>query len=243
MEARTGAEELTDAPPTSAPFRPYFWPGGADTGNNWSATTPANNINANTGTGPNLGCGPAVTPLTASRPAVEAAINALVPVYRGGTQSNEGLAWGWRMLSPRWRGLWGGGTPDDLPLDHDDSEMDKVVIVLTDGENQVFRYNNSPQRDYSAYGQHAAGRLGTSNPGTNPAAALNSRTLQLCTAMKAEGVIVYTITFEVNSTAARNTFRDCATSPQHYFDSPSGEDLTQVFRAIGNQLSNLYLVE
>ena len=39
------------------------------------------------------------------------------PWRRGGTTGNLGLAWGWRMVSPNWRGLWGDTA--DLPLDYD----------------------------------------------------------------------------------------------------------------------------
>ncbi len=73
------------------------------------------NDDQNDGTGPNLGCGPAITPLIASKTNVLAAIDEMLPWHRGGTMANLGLAWGWRVLSPSWRGLWGGATPADLP--------------------------------------------------------------------------------------------------------------------------------
>ena len=57
---------------------------------------------------------------------------------RGGTAGNEGLAWGWRVLSPRWRGLWGGNTPNTRPLDYKTANTDKVAVILTDGDNQVY---------------------------------------------------------------------------------------------------------
>ncbi|MBT6404824.1 MAG: Flp pilus assembly protein TadG, partial [Rhodospirillaceae bacterium] len=52
--------------------------------------------------------------------------------------ANLGLAWGWRVLSPAWQGLWGGATPSELPLDYDTPLMDKVAIMLTDGVNQWY---------------------------------------------------------------------------------------------------------
>ncbi len=48
------------------------------------------------------------------------------------------MVWGWRVLSPRWRGLWGGNTPNTRPLDYDASDTDKVVVMLTDGNNEVY---------------------------------------------------------------------------------------------------------
>ena len=63
------------------------------------------------GARPNLGCGSPITPLTASKATIKAAIDAMGPVHRGGTTGNLGLTWGWRTLSPRWRGLWGDRRP------------------------------------------------------------------------------------------------------------------------------------
>ena len=60
------------------------------------------------------------------------------PWRRGGTTGNLGLAWGWRTISPRWRGLWGGDTPTDMPLDYGTAYMDKVVVILTDGNNEFY---------------------------------------------------------------------------------------------------------
>ncbi len=67
-----------------------------------------------------------------------AAIDEMGPWHRGGTMANLGLAWGWRVLSPEWRGLWGGDTPEELPLDYHTPNMHKVIILLTDGNNEWY---------------------------------------------------------------------------------------------------------
>ena len=111
-----------------------------------------NDLYQNHGTGPNLGCGPAITPLVASKSTIEAAIDEMAPWHRGGTMNNLGLAWGWRVLSPRWRGLWDGDLPDELPLNYDEPNMEKVIILLTDGNNEWYDWpgpkgsvpNNAP---------------------------------------------------------------------------------------------------
>jgi hypothetical protein len=107
-----------------------------------------NDLYQNEGTGPNLGCGPAITPLVASKSTIVAAIAEMAPWHRGGTMANLGLAWGWRVLSPRWRGIWDGDLPDELPLDYNDNlttsinenVMEKVIILLTDGNNEWYDY-------------------------------------------------------------------------------------------------------
>jgi Flp pilus assembly protein TadG len=112
--------------------------------NEWNPDGPASDLKLNNdfyqnrGTGPNLGCGPAITPLVASKSTIQAAIDEMAPWHRGGTMANLGLAWGWRVLSPRWRGLWDGDLPDELPLDYAEPNMEKVIILLTDGNNEWY---------------------------------------------------------------------------------------------------------
>ena len=227
----------------------------------------------NSGTGPNLGCGPAITPLVAEKTTVQDAIDEMLPWHRGGTMANLGLAWGWRVLSPKWQGAWGGDTPENLPLAYETLSMEKVAILLTDGVNQWYDWpgekktidgedhytglpgNNKypgsfdnefkaewPGADYTAYGRLSEGRLGTtSNSGAKNE--VNERMLDLCEDMKAEGIILYAITFRVNDSATRNLYEDCATSPDHYFDSPSNTDLQQTFVQIADELSVLRLAE
>ncbi len=128
--------------------------------NEWNPAGPLsalkldNDLYQNEGTGPNLGCGPAITPLIASKTTILNAIAAMAPWHRGGTMANLGLAWGWRVLSPRWRGLWDGDDPDTLPLDYHTANMHKVVILLTDGNNEWYDYpgittGSSPNTKYN----------------------------------------------------------------------------------------------
>lgn len=165
--------------------------------------------------------------------------------HRGGTTTNLGVVWGWRLLSPRWRGLW--ASDPELPLDYDEPLMDKVVVILTDGDNNLYSgHAPSGDTDYTGYQRLSAGRLGTTNRST-ARTRLNDRTLQTCTAMKQEGIIIYAITFEVANNSAgdaiRSIFRSCATTPGHFFDSYGGEGLAGTFRTIAAQLANLRIAE
>ena len=203
--------------------------------------------------GPNLGCGPAILPLQASKSAALAAIGAMGPWSRGGTMANLGLAWGWRVLSPNWQGLWGAPTPANMPHPYDAPLMDKVIILLTDGENQWYDYPDhapgcdgvSPcglprDADYTAYGRLAESRLGTNNNNTAKTT-LNNRMSALCEAIKDRGIIVYTIVVETPSTATNNLYSGCATTPNHYFPTPDVDDLDDKFKQIADQLANLRL--
>jgi len=244
--------------------------------NDWDPDGPQSDLkeangDQNDGTGPNLGCGPAITSLISSKTDILAAIDEMLPWHRGGTMANLGLAWGWRVLSPTWQGHWGGDTPGELPKSYAEPNSTKVVVLLTDGENNWYdwpgnkwsvsgedhysgipgssRYPSGndfgttwPGADYTAYGRLNEGRLGTTNNGSAKSV-INGRLLELCSAMKTEDVVVYTITFRLNSTTTQQLYRDCATKPEFYFNSPSNGDLQQVFVEIANELSNLRLAE
>ena len=232
-----------------------------------------NDLYQNEGTGPNLGCPPAITPLITSKSTVQAAIDEMAPFHRGGTMANLGLAWSWRALSPQWRGYWGGDLPEGLPLDYHTPNMHKVVILLTDGNNEWYDYPGTtwwsggekhysglpgansypgsyddafrseyPGADYTAYGRLSEGRLGTTSNGA-ARAVINDRMLELCSAMKGQDIIMYTITFQVSSTSTQNLYRSCATDDDHYYNSPTNSQLEEAFEQIADELSNLRIAE
>lgn len=236
--ARGGGQDRTDATPSEAPFTSFFY--ASDTDNVWPPVKDWNEAQ-NAGTGPNLGCGPAITPLVESRSVLTAAVDELQPWHRGGTLGSLGLAWAWRAISPRWRGLW-TQSPSDLPIDYDDPEMDKVVVMMTDGENQL--HDEGPSgpggSDFGAYGRLADFGFTTLSAGK---AEVDRRMAETCESMKAEGIILYTITFgSAPGTATQALFRNCATSPGHYFHSPNNQSLASAFRTIGGEMSQLRII-
>ena len=157
---------------------------------------------------------------------------------RGATMINLGLAWGWRMLSPRWTGMWGGvmdSTEPQLPLAYDHPGMNKVIILMTDGDN-TFGSNN-----YTAYGRLSDGRISTNQ--TTAENTLDTRTANLCTTIKNKNILLYTIALGTGiSTASKTMLKNCATSPAYAFVSPSGSELQTVFTTIANQLNSLHIV-
>ncbi len=212
-------------------------------------TSPLDTIITNTGGnpagtynwGPSQYCPQAVTGMTNVKADIIAGINSMKAI--GDTQINTGLVWGWRMLSPRWRvkadgvtSWWGGQmNTDSLPKDYNMPLMNKVIILLTDGDNS-FVGNN-----YTAYGQLSANRLGTISSAT-AATKLDTKTKALCDTLKAsdKNVLIYTIALGGSVSAnGKALLQYCASKPEYYFESPTGDDLEGDFHTIGDSLSNL----
>ncbi|MEH6494198.1 MAG: pilus assembly protein TadG-related protein [Pseudomonas marincola] len=272
-----GTIDTSDDPPATD-FMPYLYHDGhrnfsssRDKDNDWNDSNPRtveeiasasvstwNSFYSSVGTGPNAGCPSAILPLTAEKTTVQAAIDAMRPWYSGGTMGNIGMVWGWRALSPRWRGLW-AGSDATLPKDYDEPLIDKAVIMMTDGQNTIFSHGGTNYFDYNSYSRHAKnawGRhvssAGSTDTYTNPDGRLrynsssyyrnkvDAKFSQVCEDMKAEGIIVYTIKYKDGNDSL---YRNCATSSAHYFDSPTQESLSAAFRTIGQELSNLRIAE
>jgi len=64
-----------------------------------------------------------------------------------------------------------------------------------------------------------------------------------CTAMKAAGIVIYTVGFEIPSTdtTAINLLTQCASDPAKFYSAADGTQLQQAFRDIAIKLSSLYL--
>ncbi len=230
VEARRDGLDVTDAPPSEQLFRAYYAP---DTSSNdWIRSGSYRTPFSTSSRGPNLYCPARMTGMTRQRSAVVAAIEAMQAV--GGTHVNVGAVWGWRMLSPRWRGSWGGDMNlHNLPLDYNTEKMEKAAVIMTDGANTAYT------DVYSAYGFLNEGRLGTTSSTSAAAAELDRRLAATCTAMKNAGIIVYTIAFANPGATIESMMRGCATQPDFYFRSPTTADLQTAFRTIADALSNL----
>ena len=244
--AQSSTQDSDDDPiATNGMLSPFFWPSSTD--NTWPQSGTVSQIpQTNLAFGPNLGCGPPITPLTAAHSVVDRAVDDLDAWNRGGTMANLGLVWGWRALSPRWRGLWfdKNGIPVSSahPLAYDTPYNSKVIVLMTDGQNGWY------QDDLTAYGRPSANSMGTTK--ANATTDINNRMMSACTALKSLGVIVFTVTFGSVDQPTRDRYTACASSGtqnplfpgQKYFHAPSGSDLKSAFGNIAGQLTELRLV-
>ncbi len=252
--ARADDHDQTDAPPSVAAFNSYHWPENHTHVNRWPAVVETfDTARRRENKGPNLGCPNAIASLRSSRAAIDSAIDALyLDTDYSGTLGNIGLVWGWRVVSPLWRGLWGDPTPAAHPLSHDPRTTKKINVLLTDGNNTVtenitldasgaLRTDGSGNflriPDMNAYEDYTL--LGATNL-TTALAEVNNRLAQTCESMKRQGIEIFSITFGTTvDPTTRQLYEDHATSARHYSHSPSNASLRLAFSGIADQINRL----
>jgi Flp pilus assembly protein TadG len=136
--------------------KPYLY-GGSITSATQTSTRPGQWMYFKDVAGPNSSCTTtAITPLTGSKTVLNAAIDAMQPTAN--TNVPEGIAWGWRTVSH--------GEPFSEGVLDSRKDIDKVVIVLTDGANTYGSISGSDYAanvsNYEAFGY--AGYAGTGGP-------------------------------------------------------------------------------
>jgi hypothetical protein len=201
--------------------------------------TPANKATiasikvSNYDAGPNFLCTTKpVLPLSTDKATVKAKINEMAA--KGMTSIGEGAAWGWRMLSP--------GAPFTEGRAYDADENQKVLVLMTDGQNTYTPNSTFLKSQYGLFGFVARGQLGTTSTNSSTlTSAMDTRTLQTCTNMKAAGVIVYTVAFQIpgDEAGALTLLQNCATDSDKYFAPNTEADLLNAFNAIGKDISML----
>lgn len=129
----------------------------------------------------------------------------------GMTAGHLGIAWASYLLSPNWASVLPG---DSAPVAYNNTAFRKVAILMTDG-----MFNN--------YYESANGTSVT-------------QARALCDSMKANGVTVYTVGFQVPAEVVP-TLEYCATSPAHYYPAEDGAALRQTFKDIAKRLNGLRL--
>jgi hypothetical protein len=185
-------------------------------------------------TGPNYACPTPIVPLTEDLVSLKTEIGKMVYWYGSGTNVSEGVAWGLRVLSP--------GEPYTQGDPFNAQETTKVVVVFTDGENNVFGASGAPinKSDYGSYNFVDTGRMGTTNRAT-ALTNVNKLTLGACTLLKDNDVRVFTVVLGADTTANRNLYSACATSKTDYYPTKNAAELKAAFNKISYAISQLYV--
>jgi uncharacterized protein YegL len=145
-------------------------------------------------------------PLTTDWTALNNKVDQMNP--NGNTNVTIGLVWAWHALTANVPFTEGSDPKPDL---------DKVIILLTDGDNTE-SWNN------------------TNSSKVTSETSINARTELACANIKNANIKIYTIRV-INGNAA--LLRNCATKPSMYYDVQNSSQLNGVFSAIAQNLANL----
>jgi hypothetical protein len=161
-------------------------------------------------------------------------LNTLIEGFKaaGGTAGHIGTAWGWNLISPNFGNIFNGPS---TPASYSDTTTVKAVIVMTDGLFNTAYVAGDVSNNELQVGQS------------------NAAFAQLCTNMKAEKIMVFTIGFGLSGSGgtsvsgtqaptaaelaiARASLLGCATDPASFFDAETPDQLSAAFTAITAQL-------
>ncbi len=180
----------------------------------------------------NVPAGSAVQPLTSDKVVLHNLVNGLDDA--GYTAGHIGTAWAWYMLSPNFNTLWATANqakPYDTNYnintkvgDPSKVKLKKIAVLMTDGDYNTAYTSQGILTSY--FGEAAA-----NDSATNQANAL-------CTNMKAKGIEVYTVGFQVSS-AAQTMLTNCATDASHYYNATTGDSLNMAFKDIALKISQI----
>ena len=157
-------------------------------------------------------CGSLTTllPLTTNWTALNSKIDAMSP--NGNTNVTIGLVWAWHSLTP-------GAPLSEAAAPATD--LDKVIIILTDGQNTEAWKNSN-------------------NTKVTGSSTIDARTRLVCDNIKAANIKIYAIRV-INGNAS--LLQQCATNPTMYYDVQNASQLNSVFGAIAQNLANLRLAK
>lgn len=129
----------------------------------------------------------------------------------GNTNVTIGLVWAWHALTP------------DAPRTEASApkpNLDKVIILLTDGQNtEAWNNSNDTKITYTS--------------------TIDARTALVCN-IKAANIKLYTIRV-INCNAT--LLKSCATNPVMYYDVDEASQLNSVFSSIAQNLANLHIAK
>lgn len=158
-------------------------------------------------------------------------------VLSDGTGTDIATGWGVRALDPHWRGdLGGAATFSERPAYFDDAETMKIMVVMTDGG---ITQQRRPERGWDPEdGPVHVGTGGTDDLYSTNDARQNFE--NLCAYARDNGVVVYSIAFQVGGGRNRRDMEECATSPAQFYDVQD-LNIASAFSAIAADLNQLRL--
>lgn len=128
----------------------------------------------------------------------------------------SGLMWGWRALTP--------GAPLTEANTPDYAKRTQALLLMTDGNNTRSLDGNG---GYSYEGVY--------HWGTDKEEA-DDLTAELCESIKADGILIFTVAFEVSDSNTISLLKSCASDPAKFYDAANASQLKAAFADVGNGL-------
>ena len=118
--------------------------------------------------------------------------------------------WGWRILS--------SAAPFTEGRDKSITDNKKIIVLMTDGVNTYYPKSKFTDSWYAAWGYGDKEHLGTGSGSWDSddwEEKMNARTEVACANAKTDGVIIYTVAFEVaDGSSSKALLEDCASRPE-----------------------------
>jgi len=214
--------------------------------------------NLSSGSGPNYGCDSTLAPLQLLTNQVAPLQAELQKMQAGGdTNLTSGLMWAWREISPNGPFNVNSNIKPYHYVSSDGTPNNKFIVFMTDGYNNWTPYYDPAGSDYADFGFYTDGRAGKMPVTVNGATSMqypdssNSRQyldatfLQACSNAKAAGVVIYTVGFSIPfdpiDQEGIDVLQQCASSPSNAFIATNGNQIVDIFGAIGTQIGQLRL--
>jgi Flp pilus assembly protein TadG len=171
-----------------------------------------------------------VQPLSSNKAALKTSIDSYA--VQGSTAGQIGIGWGWYMVSPNFNALW----PSNGAAAYNTADTLKAVIIMTDGEFNTPYCSGVISRDGGVGSGDNGEKIDCDADNGNPF----DQGRAMCTAMKAQGVLVYTVGFQITAGGdAANMLQACASTVSNFYLAGSGGDLSEAFAAIGRDITQL----
>jgi hypothetical protein len=137
-------------------------------------------------------------------------------------------------------GLFGDGMP------YTDKDWTKIVVLMTDGQNENTPSGNDDESFYSGIGYIWQSRVGVGAGSTKSQrqTAVDGRLATLCANLKAApyNIVIYTVRVEV-TTGTSTVLSNCASDGNKFIDVQDSSKLTEVFKNIGGSIQKLRLAQ
>ncbi len=147
-----------------------------------------------------------VKALTEDSAAILSQLQAMTPY--SGTHIALGFEMGWHVIS--------SNLPFDEGAPYTDEEVQKVIVLLSDGRQSV---------------------SGNGPGGSSSTAAAEVNLEDLCDNAKADGITVVTIGFDLTTQAAKDPLIHCASSGDDFYDASTNSQLVASFNEITARLA------